>query len=161
MNDTVDVYRMNPAEDVIITGDQLEEGMWVIAADASMRRPYGGSEDDKIRAQRFRRVTRLRRHTMEGQPVVSFVGEWIDGYAEMHPKLNESHAWLVKKAPGEPVVPVDGEARRTPADLALSVAKAIEEAAISDWDADDGKVIEIYVSQIAPIVERVLREGDR
>lgn len=45
--------------------------------------------------------------------------------------------------------------------LAQAIAMAIEEAAISDWDADDGKVIEIYVSQIAPIVERVLREGDR
>jgi len=42
---------------------------------------------------------------------------------------------------------------------AHAIAKALEAAAISDWDADDGKVIEIYVSQIAPIVERILREG--
>ena len=44
---------------------------------------------------------------------------------------------------------------------ALAVAAALEEAAIADWDAGDGKVIEIYVSQIAPIVERVLKEGQQ
>ena len=43
---------------------------------------------------------------------------------------------------------------------ARDIAAALEEAAIADWDAGDGKVIEIYVSQIAPIVERVLK-GDQ
>ena len=41
----------------------------------------------------------------------------------------------------------------------IAITKALEEAAIADYDLDDGKVIEIYVSQIAPVVARVLREG--
>jgi hypothetical protein len=52
------------------------------------------------------------------------------------------------------------EADEPPVSVAQAIASAIEEAGISDWDTDpDGKMIEIYVSQIAPIVERVLREG--
>jgi len=47
------------------------------------------------------------------------------------------------------------------AQAAQAIAVALEEAAISDWDAGDGKVIEIYLSQIAPIVERVLKQGDQ
>lgn len=41
---------------------------------------------------------------------------------------------------------------------AQAIAVALEEAAIAAWDRDDGdgKVIEIYVSQIAPIVARML-----
>jgi hypothetical protein len=39
---------------------------------------------------------------------------------------------------------------------AIAITTALEEAAIADYDADDGKVIEIYVSQIAAVVGRVL-----
>jgi hypothetical protein len=46
-----------------------------------------------------------------------------------------------------------------PMALARAVAAALGEAAIMGWEAGDGKVIEIYVSQIAPIVERVLKQG--
>jgi len=42
----------------------------------------------------------------------------------------------------------------------LAIAAALQQAAISEWDASDGKVIEIYVSQIAPIVARILK-GDQ
>ena len=52
---------------------------------------------------------------------------------------------------------IDGS---TPEDTAQDIAEALEQAAISDWDAEDGKVIEIYVSQIAPIVARILK-GDQ
>jgi len=43
--------------------------------------------------------------------------------------------------------------------MTLAITAALEEAAISDWEERDGKVIEIYVSQIAAVVGRVLREG--
>jgi len=41
--------------------------------------------------------------------------------------------------------------------LTIAITTALEEAAIADYRLDDGKVIEIYVSQIAPIVARTLR----
>jgi hypothetical protein len=44
---------------------------------------------------------------------------------------------------------------------AKAIAAALEAEAIADWDADDGKVIEIYVSQVVTIVERVLMEGSQ
>ena len=45
--------------------------------------------------------------------------------------------------------------------IAKAVAAALEEAAIADWETEPGagKTLEIHVSQIAPIVERVLREA--
>jgi hypothetical protein len=67
---------------------------------------------------------------------------------------------IASYAPG--VKPPGGEAAIVNvAAAAQAIATALEEAAIADWDRDDGdgKCIEIYVSQIAPIVERVLREG--
>lgn len=44
--------------------------------------------------------------------------------------------------------------------LAPVVAAALREAAIAEWDRDDsdGPCIEIYVAQITPIVERVIKE---
>jgi hypothetical protein len=41
----------------------------------------------------------------------------------------------------------------------IAITAALEEAAIADHDMDDGKVIEIYVSRVAAVVGRVLREG--
>lgn len=92
---TIAVYRMNPAEDVILFGDELREGMWVLPEDITMRRPNGGDEDSRIRRQRFRRVTRLRREP--GNPgLIIFVAEWVDGYQEVH-RYAVSYGWIVKK----------------------------------------------------------------
>jgi hypothetical protein len=85
---------MNPAEDMILFGDELAEGMWVLTEDATMRQPHGSSEEEMIRAQRFRRVTRLRR---SGGTLI-FIGEWVDGYQEVH-KYAEDWGWIVKREP--------------------------------------------------------------
>jgi hypothetical protein len=89
---TVAAYVMNPAEDVILFGDELANGMWVLADDCGARPPYGVSEDERLHSQRFRRVTRLRR---EGE-LVTFVGEWLDGYQAVH-QAGTSSGWIVKK----------------------------------------------------------------
>jgi hypothetical protein len=98
MNDTAD-YRMNPAEDTLIYGDELKEGMWVLPS--SERIPSGRDEDSRLRAQRFRRVVRLRRARPGGNELVAFVGVWVDGYQQEH-TYAVSHAWIVKKAPADP-----------------------------------------------------------
>src|SRR6266498_6053874 len=75
---TVPVYRMNPAEDEIRFGEEITEGMWVLADSPIFRSPHGGGEDEKIRAQRFRRVTRLRREpasSINPDSLIIFVGE--------------------------------------------------------------------------------------
>lgn len=53
------------------------------------------------------------------------------------------------------------EAARNREAIAQAIAAALEEAAISDWESEpgEGKEIEIYVSQIPPIVARILAEG--
>jgi hypothetical protein len=89
---TVAAYVMNPAEDVILFGDELANGMWVLADDCGARPPYGVTEDERLHSQRFRRVTRLRR---EGE-LVTFVGEWLDGYQAVH-QAGTSSGWIVKK----------------------------------------------------------------
>lgn len=95
-------YRMNPAEDKIVFGGDLAEGMWVLNESITSRQPYGDSEDEKIRSQRFRRVTRLQ--SVPGglipgaPPGIIFVAEWIDGYQEVH-RYAVTHAWIVKKDP--------------------------------------------------------------
>jgi hypothetical protein len=98
MTAAVAAYLMNPAEDVIVFGDELAEGMWVLPEAASHRRPYGSDEDSRIRSQRFRQVTRLSHRPASGlnPPQAVFVGEWIDGYQEVH-SYAVSHGWLVKK----------------------------------------------------------------
>jgi hypothetical protein len=102
MNETeISVYRMNPAEDRIVFGDELAEGMWVLNEDPLMRTPGGRGEDTQIRQQRFRRITRLRRNDRPadgGPPTLAFVGEWIDGYQEVHNHANGA-AWIAKKDP--------------------------------------------------------------
>jgi len=89
---TVVAYLMNPAEDVILFGDELTNGMWVLADGCDARPPYGGTKDEQLHSQRFRRVTRLRR---EGE-LVTFVGEWLDGYQAVH-QAGISSGWIVKK----------------------------------------------------------------
>lgn len=102
MEAEVATYRMNPAEDEIRFGDELEEGMWVLADAAEVRRPHGKSEDDRLRAQRFRRVTRLRRTPgYAGAPdKVAFVAEWVDGYQEVH-EYAVTYGWIIKKTGAE------------------------------------------------------------
>lgn len=70
----------------------------MLADDTQMRCPHGGSEDERIRAQRFRRVTRLRRQPpMASTPeMVVFVGEWVAGYQEVH-RLAVTYGWIVKR----------------------------------------------------------------
>ena len=100
MNSTSDVYRMNPAEDTLVYGDELEEGMWVLADIPGLRVPSGDDEDSRLRAQRFRRVKKLRRQLIAGSEIISFLGEWVDGYQQEH-KLGIRQAWIVKKAPAD------------------------------------------------------------
>jgi hypothetical protein len=104
MNDTAD-YRMNPAEDTLLRGDQLAEGMWVLAESTAYRVPVGASEDDRIRAQRFRQVSGLHRKPpalFEGAPErIAFTGTWIDGYQRTH-HASVDVEWIVKKAPVDP-----------------------------------------------------------
>ena len=88
----VTTYRMNPAEDVIVFGDELADEMWVLADDCCSRPPYGGTEDERLHSQRFRRVTKLRR---EGD-LVTFIGEWLDGYQAVH-QASTSSGWIVKR----------------------------------------------------------------
>ena len=99
MNETgVTEYRMSPAEDKILFGDELEDGMWVLTEDTTARQPHRYDEDSQIRRQRFRRVTRLRRAPgYAGAPdKITFVGEWVDGYQEVH-SYAVTFGWLVKK----------------------------------------------------------------
>jgi hypothetical protein len=53
MSRAVAVYRMNPAEDKIIFGDELAGGMWALADNPEIREPDGDSEDERIRQPRF------------------------------------------------------------------------------------------------------------
>lgn len=102
---TITEYVMNPAEDTVLYGDELADGMWVLGDDALMRTPSGDSEDEQIRAQRFRRVTRLRLYTQPGSdsapPQMSFIGEWADGYQQSWEGAITS-AWIVKREQPSP-----------------------------------------------------------
>jgi hypothetical protein len=105
MNETaVAEYRMNPDEDEILFGDELREGMWILRAEPTGR-THDGTEDGKIRAQRFRRIVRIRQSTA-AQAVpdigvvpaqIAIVGEWIDKYQEIWTGA-VTNAWLVKKS---------------------------------------------------------------
>jgi hypothetical protein len=98
MNDTTGVYRMNPAEDRLVYGDELTEGMWALPDNPEMRRPRGDDEDAWLRGQRFRRVTGLRHRPPCGSLPASviFIGEWVDGYREVH-SCAVNWGWIVKK----------------------------------------------------------------
>ena len=86
-------YLMNPAEDTILFGDDLHEGMWVLRDDEFLRAGVEASEEVQIRAQRFCRITRLQFH---GQHL-SFIGEWVDGYQKSEGPIAITYAWIVKK----------------------------------------------------------------
>jgi hypothetical protein len=111
VNSTSDHYRMNPAEDTLVYGDELAEGMWVLPESPLARLPHGGDEDSRLRAQRFRRVTRLRRRPYQDSmvsEVTVFVGEWVDGYRQEH-LYGIGQAWIVKKAPADPQAVAEAE----------------------------------------------------
>jgi hypothetical protein len=97
MSATVASYLMNPAEDVVLFGEEITEGMWVLPEGGLLRRVFSGTEEERLRAQRFRKVTRLRRVPVEpGNNILVFIGEWVDGYQEVC-RYNESYGWIVKK----------------------------------------------------------------
>ena len=87
-------YKMNPAEDTILYGDEIAEGMWVLRDSEILRPGSEAAEDDQLRAQRFCKVTRLRSHGDK----ITFIGEWIDGYQRSQGPCHVSHAWIVKKS---------------------------------------------------------------
>jgi hypothetical protein len=87
-------YRMNPAEDAIIAGADLADGMLV--------RPEGTltvDDADIARAAEPRRVTRLVRCADSGYndgAVIEFIGEWPDGYQEVH-RYAVTAYWIVRR----------------------------------------------------------------
>lgn len=93
------VYVMNPAEDVILFGGDLAEGMIALEESPTGRSAYGDGEDAALRAQRFYTVTRLtREHSgiyQDGEGL-RFVAEWVDGYQQVR-SFWAGSAWLVKK----------------------------------------------------------------
>lgn len=97
MTTTVASYEMNPTEDVVIFGDQLAEGMWVIP-EASYMRSRGSGEDARLRGERFRQVTQLRHLPGQGNipEQTAFIGVWVDGYQEIH-SMAVTWGWIVKK----------------------------------------------------------------
>jgi hypothetical protein len=113
MNDT-DSYRMNPVEDTLVYGEDLKEGMWVLAESPRQRTPYHGTsvKDSMIRTQRFRQVSRLRREPASAvkgaTELIHFTGTWIDGYQASH-TASPGQPWIVKKAPEDPEVTADAE----------------------------------------------------
>lgn len=103
MTETVAAYRMNPAEDEIVFGDELAEGMWVLYEHPDARSSRSAPEEDRLRGERFRRVTRLRRKPpIGGAPEqVTFIGEWVDGYQEFHSSAITNTFLVKKETPGE------------------------------------------------------------
>jgi len=89
-------YVMNPAEDVVLFGDDLAEGMQVLREDPYARITF---EHDPGRAEQFSRVTRLRLYP----ETLTFLGEWSDGYQKHIGPVARDRAWIVKKAsiPGQ------------------------------------------------------------
>ncbi len=87
---------MNPAEDTILFGDEITDGMLVLPENELWR--VGTTEDQMLRAQRFCQVTRLRRQPGYGASAgkVIFIGEWVDGYQQVM-EFAETYGWIVKK----------------------------------------------------------------
>ena len=86
---------MNPAEDVLVAGADLADGMLV--------RPEGslfvGDDADIARLTEPRRVTRLTRRAdsgYNGGAVIEFIGEWPDGYQEVH-RWAVTAYWIVRR----------------------------------------------------------------
>jgi hypothetical protein len=88
---------MNPAEDTICFGDEITEGMLVIVEAEALRSASRG-ENEFLRANRFCKVTRLRRFPpfADYPTQIQFVGEWIDGYQRVM-RYATDYAWIVKR----------------------------------------------------------------
>ena len=97
MNGTAKVapYQMNPAEDYVIFGDELREGMWIMREDELMR-TVSANEDEQIRMNRFCRVTRLRIAYKGHGPCALFIGEWVDGFQKRF-SVHQDFTWIVKR----------------------------------------------------------------
>jgi hypothetical protein len=95
MTETTILYQMNPAEDEILSSDEIAEGMRVMAESEEWRANLR-TEDERLRANRFCRVTKLCRAGQADLPSISFVGEWVDGYQKLM-VFNAFHKWIVKK----------------------------------------------------------------
>lgn len=93
----VATYVMNPAEDVVLFGDELAEGMWVMQEDWVLRARAEMSEDQQLRMQRFMRVTRLRFAPGPSSDLAVFVGEWVNGHQEIQ-RVAVTLGWIVKKS---------------------------------------------------------------
>lgn len=95
------VYQMSPAEDYVIFGEELTEGMWVLKEASFLRSGSEAGEDGAIRGQRFCEVTRLRRR---GDLTV-FIGRYADGFQKVF-GVHKDYGWIVKREhPSEPEVP--------------------------------------------------------
>ena len=94
----INAYIMNPAEDTILYGSDIREGMLVLPESETVRY-MGGSEDQQLRAERFWRVTRLGRRL----DMITFIGEQVDGFQRGWTVL-DTNTWIVKRAsiPDEP-----------------------------------------------------------
>jgi len=90
-------YVMNPAEDTILFGDELRDGMLVMHEDWVLRGGSAVSEDEQLRNQRFMRVTRLRFVPGPAGDLAVFIGEWVDGHQKVQ-RVAVTLGWIVKKA---------------------------------------------------------------
>jgi hypothetical protein len=99
MSTRIAAYKMNPAEDRILYGDEITEGMWVMFEDPHGRCSDEAPEDEQIRSNRFCRVTRMRT-TNNGQTIV-FIGEWVDGYQKRY-ATHGNASWIVKREDAPP-----------------------------------------------------------
>ena len=76
---------MNPAEDVLLYGDELCVGMWVLPPEILRGR-------DEDRSQQFRKITKLRDNVS-----AVFIAQWDDGYQEQQGPYSPTWAWIVKR----------------------------------------------------------------
>jgi hypothetical protein len=92
MNTEITAYEMNPAEDTLLYGDELREGMLVLPEDETTRY-QGSSEDARLRSQRFCTVTRLR----DLGEHFTFIGVWVDGFQKSWGAVRKANTWIVKR----------------------------------------------------------------
>lgn len=111
MTTQITAYVMNPATDVVIFGDQLAEGMTVLPENNLLR--HGDTEDEQLRAQRFRTVRTLRTEpSANGRPAqIAFIGEWADGYQSAW-KGATTWTWIVKRGSIPALPPAPKRQRR-------------------------------------------------
>lgn len=92
MSTRIASYDMSPAEDVLLYGDEIAEGMLVLTEASFLRPGSEAGEDGALRGQRFCKVTKLRRHG----DIITFIGEYVDGFQKSF-EVAYSWAWIVKR----------------------------------------------------------------